>query len=128
MTIRSVKLGLGAALAAGFALGASAAEDPLEGDLRDLRVGMTVEQLPAEGYVDLACGGDGGGRRSGGRLGRVHALSGRCRGPARGHLRLCRIAARRARRALGGHQGRRPSGDPLAADRRWQAWSRASAS
>jgi hypothetical protein len=37
-----------------------AAEDPLEGDLRDLRVGMTVDQLPAEGYVDLACGNDGG--------------------------------------------------------------------
>jgi hypothetical protein len=39
---------------------ASAAEDPLEGDLRDLRVGMTVAELPAEGYVDLACGGNGG--------------------------------------------------------------------
>jgi hypothetical protein len=37
-----------------------AAEDPLEGDLRDLRVGMAVDQLPAEGYVDLACGNDGG--------------------------------------------------------------------
>ncbi len=36
-----------------------AAEDPLEGDLRDLRVGMTVDQLPAEGYVDLACGSNG---------------------------------------------------------------------
>ncbi len=59
MTIRSVKLGLGAALAAGFALGASAAEDPLEGDLRDLRVGMTIEQLPAEGYTEFACGNDG---------------------------------------------------------------------
>lgn len=39
---------------------AGAAEDPLEGDLRDLRVGMTVAELPAEGYVDLACGSDGG--------------------------------------------------------------------
>jgi hypothetical protein len=39
---------------------ARAAEDPLEGDLRDLRVGMTVDQLPAEGYVDLACGNDAG--------------------------------------------------------------------
>jgi hypothetical protein len=37
-----------------------AAEDPLEGHLRDLRVGMTVDQLPANGYVDLACGNDGG--------------------------------------------------------------------
>ena len=38
---------------------AGAAENPLEGDLRDLRVGMTVAELPAEGYVDLACGSDG---------------------------------------------------------------------
>jgi hypothetical protein len=45
------------ALAAGPA---SAAEDPLEGDIRDLRVGMSVAELPAEGYVDLACGNDGG--------------------------------------------------------------------
>ena len=28
---------------------ASTAEDPLEGDLRDLRVGMRVAELPAEG-------------------------------------------------------------------------------
>jgi hypothetical protein len=39
---------------------ARAAEDPLEGDLRDLRVGMSVDELPADGYVDLACGSDGG--------------------------------------------------------------------
>ena len=39
---------------------ARAAEDPLDGDLRDLRVGMSVDELPAEGYVDLACGRDGG--------------------------------------------------------------------
>jgi hypothetical protein len=38
---------------------ARAAEDPLDGDLRDLRVGMGVDELPAEGYVDLACGSDG---------------------------------------------------------------------
>ena len=38
---------------------ARAAEDPLDGDLRDLRVGMSVDELPAEGYVDLACGSDG---------------------------------------------------------------------
>jgi hypothetical protein len=37
-----------------------AAEDPQDGDLRDLRVGMAVDQLPAEGYVDLACAGEGG--------------------------------------------------------------------
>jgi hypothetical protein len=36
---------------------ARAADDPLEGDLRDLRVGITVTELPAAGYVDLACGG-----------------------------------------------------------------------
>ena len=39
---------------------ATAADDPLEGDLRQLRVGMTVDQLPPEGYVDLACGSNGG--------------------------------------------------------------------
>jgi len=38
----------------------AAAEDPEDGDLRDLRVGMTVDQLPAEGYTDFACGHDGG--------------------------------------------------------------------
>jgi hypothetical protein len=43
---------------------ARAAEDPQEGDLRDLRVGMSVAELPAEGYVDLACGSDGGAPRA----------------------------------------------------------------
>ena len=38
----------------------AAAEDPEQGDLRDLRVGMSVDELPAEGYVDRACGSDGG--------------------------------------------------------------------
>ncbi len=33
-----------------------AAEDPLKGDLRDLSVGMTVDELPTERYVDIACG------------------------------------------------------------------------
>jgi hypothetical protein len=37
-----------------------AAEDPEQGDLRELRVGMTVDQLPVEGYTDFACGHDGG--------------------------------------------------------------------
>jgi hypothetical protein len=41
------------------AASATAAENPLEGDLRDLRVGMAVAELPVEGYVDLACGNDG---------------------------------------------------------------------
>jgi hypothetical protein len=59
MTIWSLRAGLGAALAAGLALGASAAENPLKGDLRDLSVGMTVDQLPAQGYTDFACGNDG---------------------------------------------------------------------
>lgn len=36
------------------------AEDPLQGDLRDLSVGMQVGDLPAKGYVNLACGNDGG--------------------------------------------------------------------
>jgi hypothetical protein len=49
-----------AALALAVLAGAAtAAEDPLEGDLRDLRVGMRVAELPAEGYVDLACGSNG---------------------------------------------------------------------
>lgn len=37
-----------------------AAEDPDQGDLRDLRVGVHVGELPTEGYVDFACGHDGG--------------------------------------------------------------------
>jgi hypothetical protein len=59
MTIRTVMQGLGAALMAGLAFAASAAENPMNGDLRDLRVGMTVAELPAEGYTDFACGNDG---------------------------------------------------------------------
>jgi hypothetical protein len=39
---------------------AGAAEDPQDGDLRDLRVGLRLDELPTEGYVDLACGSDGG--------------------------------------------------------------------
>lgn len=57
MTIGAAALGLAAGLLLGFAAGA--AEDPEEGDLRDLRVGMTVGELPAEGYTDFACGNDG---------------------------------------------------------------------
>lgn len=38
---------------------ARAAEDPREGDLRDLRVGMTVAELPDQGYAGIACGNDG---------------------------------------------------------------------
>ncbi|MGI9508825.1 MAG: hypothetical protein ACR2QJ_05700 [Geminicoccaceae bacterium] len=38
---------------------AAAAEDPLKGDLRDLSVGMTVDELPTERYVAFACGNHG---------------------------------------------------------------------
>lgn len=54
----AVVLGLAAGLAISFA--AQATEDPHEGDLRDLRVGMTVEELPGEGYQGFACGRNGG--------------------------------------------------------------------
>ena len=60
VTDRLRKAGCATIALAFLAGAASAAEDPLEGDLRDLRVGMTVAELPAEGYVDLACGNDGG--------------------------------------------------------------------
>lgn len=53
-------MGFAAIVAALIAGPAIAAEDPLEGDIRDLRVGMNVAELPAEGYVDLACGSNGG--------------------------------------------------------------------
>jgi hypothetical protein len=49
MAIRIMMLPGGAALPAGLALGASAADNPLGGDVRDLRVGMTVTGLPAKG-------------------------------------------------------------------------------
>ena len=48
------------ALIASAGPAAMAAEDPLEGDLRDLRVGMTVGELPTERYVGIACGNQGG--------------------------------------------------------------------
>lgn len=37
-----------------------AAENPLDGDLRDLRVGTMVDELPTEGFINLACGTGGG--------------------------------------------------------------------
>ena len=43
---------------------AGAAEDRQDGHLRDLRVGLRVGDLPAEAYVDLACGSDGGAASS----------------------------------------------------------------
>jgi hypothetical protein len=53
-------LGMSLAATVLIAGAAGAAEDPQDGDLRDLRVGMSVAELPTEGYVDLACGSDGG--------------------------------------------------------------------
>lgn len=59
MALRTV-IAAGAALALlGLLSPAQAAEDPLKGDLRELRVGMTVDELPEQGYVNLACGTDG---------------------------------------------------------------------
>jgi hypothetical protein len=60
MIRRLLGMSLAALAGALLAAPAGAAEDPLQGDLRDLRVGMTVAELPAEGYVDLACGSDAG--------------------------------------------------------------------
>jgi hypothetical protein len=59
MLRRLLGMGLAALVCALMPEPAGAAEDPLEADLRDLRVGMAVDQLPAEGYVDLACAGEG---------------------------------------------------------------------
>jgi hypothetical protein len=53
-------LGMSVAATVLIAGAAGAAENPEEGDLRDLRVGMSVAELPTEGYVDLACGSAGG--------------------------------------------------------------------
>ncbi len=39
---------------------ALAAEDPLKGDLRNLSVGTSIEDLPKERFVDFACGTNGG--------------------------------------------------------------------
>jgi hypothetical protein len=47
-------------IALAISLPASGAEDPMQGDLRDLSVGMQVGDLPATGYVNFVCGGDGG--------------------------------------------------------------------
>jgi hypothetical protein len=60
MIRRLLVMSLAALACALLAEPAGAAEDPLQGDLRDLRVGMTVAELPVEGYVDLACGGGSG--------------------------------------------------------------------
>ena len=49
-----------AALGLLVSLGAQAAVDPAQGDVRDLTVGMRVDALPTTGYVRFACGNDGG--------------------------------------------------------------------
>ena len=50
---------LAVALANG-ATGAHAAEPEQRGDIRQFRVGMGVGELPTDGYVNFACGHDGG--------------------------------------------------------------------
>ena len=78
MIRRLLVISLAALACALLAAPAGAAEDPLQGDLRDLRVGMTVAELPAEGYVDLACGGGPRARRS--RAGPSSSGARGCRG------------------------------------------------
>lgn len=39
---------------------AHAAEDPDDGDIRDLRLGLHVAEMPDQGYVNFACGTNGG--------------------------------------------------------------------
>ena len=49
-----------ALVAVALAAPAPAADDPERGDVRDLRLGLHVSELPGRGYVDFACGNDGG--------------------------------------------------------------------
>jgi hypothetical protein len=42
-----------------FSRPAAPAEDPADGDIRDLKVGVSVSDLPGEGYVWFACGRNG---------------------------------------------------------------------
>ena len=58
--MRELRVLAGVAIALALSTPGWSAEDPLQGDLRDLRVGMQVGDLPAVGYVGLACGNDGG--------------------------------------------------------------------
>jgi hypothetical protein len=60
MVLRAIWRAAAVGALVGLSGQALAAEDPKEGDLRDLRVGMSVEELPAHGYVGFACGSDGG--------------------------------------------------------------------
>ena len=87
--MRELRVLAGVAIALALSTPGWSAEDPLQGDLRDLSVGMQVGDLPAVGYVDLACGNDGG--EPGQALAswaEFDAMPGRCRGPARGRLRI----------------------------------------
>ncbi len=52
--------GFRAALAAGAALWMFSAVPAAGGDIRDFTPGMTVDELPGEGYMNFACGTDGG--------------------------------------------------------------------
>lgn len=54
MRMAALMLGISAGVAAG---GLQAAEDPAEGDLRDLRVGSEVASLATQGYTDFRCVG-----------------------------------------------------------------------
>jgi hypothetical protein len=101
------------ALAAGLlaAQAAGAAEDPSEGDLRELRVGMTVGELPAEGYTDLACGHDGGA--PGEPLGAWQDY-GRCAQDARGLHEVVFAFAESRLAALGDRwEGTKVAGHPV---------------
>jgi len=58
---RLLECGLIAAMVAGGA-GAAAAgpESPRRGDVREFTVGLTIDELPATGYLGFACGHNGG--------------------------------------------------------------------
>ena len=101
-------VGIAIALVAGAAV---AAEDPLEGDIRDLRVGMTVAELPAEGYVDLACGKHGG--EPGAALGKWAEFE-RCPPDARGLHEVAFAFAPSPLAALGDRwEGTKVAGHPV---------------
>lgn len=101
-------IGIAIALVAGAAV---AAEDPLEGDIRDLRVGMTVAELPAEGYVDLACGNNGS--EPGAALGKWAEFE-RCPPDARGLHEVAFAFAPSPLAALGDRwEGTKVAGHPV---------------
>ena len=119
--MRELRVLAGVAIALALSTPGWSAEDPLQGDLRDLRVGMQVGDLPAVGYVGLACGNDGG---EPGQALASWAEFDRCPADAAGLHEVAfeydelAAALGRGQRQMGGHPGRRPPGDPLAPDRR----------